>query len=229
MITKRLLILEAVFLLGFSGVFLLPASPKKQPVGVELELPTLVGQWFGKEAEVTKKEQEVLGPDTEFSRKTYTNRAGDQIYVSIVLAGQDMNTSIHRPERCLPAQGWTIADSRVVNIPLAESRKLSATRLHNAHPLHTTDGRAGTLYNLNYYWFVGFSDLTPSHMTRTFYDIRDRLMKGYNQRWAYVTISSNMIPRADGTTRSEAETDTLIQEFIREVAPKIIKPSVKFG
>lgn len=229
MITKRLLILEAILLLGFSAVFLLPSIPKKQPVGVVMDLPVLVGQWFGKDAEVTEKEQQVLGPDTEFARKTYTDREGDQIFVSIVLAGQDMNTSIHRPERCLPAQGWTIADSRVVSIPLGDHETLRATRLHNAHPVRLANGREGTLYNLNYYWFVGYNDLTASHMKRTFYDIRDRLLKGYNQRWAYITIASNLLPRADGTMRTEAETDEMIREFIRQITPKIHKPSVNLG
>ena len=30
--------------------------------------------------------------------------------VSIVLSGKDMSTSIHRPERCLRAQGWTLQE-----------------------------------------------------------------------------------------------------------------------
>lgn len=225
MITKRLVILQATLLLGLSAVFLLPASPKKQPVGVNLALPTLVGEWFGRDAQVTEKERQVLGADTEFSRKTYSNRTGDEIYVSIVLAGQDMNTSIHRPERCLPAQGWTIANSGSVAIPLkreSNGQILKTTRLYNARPV-----QGGNIYSLNYYWFVGFNDLTASHMTRTLYDIRDRLMKGYNQRWAYITVASHLAPRIDGTMLSDADRDLMLQDFISRLAPIIHRDSVE--
>jgi EpsI family protein len=227
--TKRLMILELMLLLGMSSIFLLPASPKQQPIGVEMALPTLIGEWFGKDAAVTEKERTDLGPDTEFSRKTYSNHSGDEIFVSIVLAGQDMNTSIHRPERCLPAQGWTIADSKVVSIPLDDQNHvLKATRLHNVRPVRMQDGRQFNIYNLNYYWFVGHNDMTPSHITRTAYDIRDRLLKGYNQRWAYITVAAVITKGLKDSGRSDEEVDEIIQSFVKELVPKIHKPSVSY-
>src|SRR5690349_12346967 len=133
MTIKRLLVLQGIILFGMGSIFLLPSSPKSQPVGINLQLPEKIGAWNGRDEQVTEKEKGTLGPDTEFSRKRYRNSSGDEVYVSIVLGGQDMNTSIHLPERCLPAQGWTIVDSRIVPIPLAspDSRTLSITRLHN--------------------------------------------------------------------------------------------------
>ncbi len=229
MTTKRLVILQIVLLLGLSCVYVLPARPNSQPSGVELKLPTLVGDWFGKESEITEKEHQVLGPETEFARKLYTNKWGDEIFVSIVLAGQDMNTSIHRPERCLPAQGWIIADSRVVDVPLDDGATLKITRLHDMRPIHTTNGGSVNLYNLNYYWFVGYNDITPSHITRNFYDIRDRLLKGYNQRWAYVTVAATVTKGFKENGKSEEEIDAMIREFVKNLAPKIHKPSVKYG
>lgn len=229
MTTNRLLILIAFLMVGMGMVFVLPASPKSQPSGVDLQLPSLVGGWAGRDAAVTEKEHQVLGPETEFSRKTYTNVAGDQLFVSVVLSGQDMNTSIHRPERCLSAQGWAILDSHVVSIPLADGASLHATRLHDVRPVKMENGATADLYNLNYYWFVGFSDITASHMTRTFYDIRDRLLKGYNQRWAYVTVVANVTKNFKEGGRTERETDELIRDFIKQLAPLILRPSVKLG
>ena len=46
------------------------------------------------------------------------------------------------------------------------------------------DGKTVSIYNLNYYWFVGYHHLTASHLERTVLDIQDRILKGYNQRWA---------------------------------------------
>ena len=43
-------------------------------------------------------ERSTLGYETEFARKLYTNGRGDEIFVSIVLANRDMNTSILKTE-----------------------------------------------------------------------------------------------------------------------------------
>src|SRR5213592_2159864 len=125
----RLLILQLVLLGGLSLAFVLPKDIKLQPVGIELQLPEFVGDWHGVEQEASKGERDILGPDTQFARKVY-KKGTDEIFVSIVVSGPDMNTSIHRPERCLPAQGWTVADSRAVSVVLP-SGTLKATRLQN--------------------------------------------------------------------------------------------------
>src|SRR4051812_1932852 len=187
MTTKRLLFLQVFLALGLGSVFLLPKVANSTPQGIDLTLPSYVGGWFGEDQKITDKELEVLAKDTQFARKLYTNGLGDQIFASIILSGQDLDNSVHRPERCLPAQGWTIADSSVVTIPVPQSslRSVDATRLHNVREVPTTDGRTVRVYQLNYYWFVGANDITASHMRRTYIDIRDRIMYGYNQRWAY--------------------------------------------
>src|SRR3954469_23336206 len=112
----RLFSLQVVLLGGLSSVFLLPKEIKIVPAAISLTLPEFVGSWQGVDQEVSPAEKEILGPDTQFSRKIY-RRGTDEIYVSIVLSGPDMNTSIHRPERCLPAQGWTITSSEKVKVP----------------------------------------------------------------------------------------------------------------
>ena len=110
MTTSRLALLLAVLLGGLSSIFLLPRQLGFQPVGIELELPKMVGGWYGRDVTVSEKERIVLGEGTEFARKSYRNGRGYEIVASIVLSGQDMNTSIHRPERCLPSQGFTVID-----------------------------------------------------------------------------------------------------------------------
>ena len=227
MTTKRLLILFAVFAGGMSLIFLLPKIPNTQPLGIEMNLPPLVGGWYGTDADVTEKERSILGADTEFSRKTYRDDQGNEILVSIVLGGEDMNTSIHRPERCLPAQGWTIVDSRRVAIPLNDAARdvLNVTRLHNMRPVQDKEGRRFNFYNLNYYWFVGCTDTTASHFTRTWFDLRDRLLRGYNQRWAYITVAVML----KNEKTADVDIDQLIKAFIRELVPKVHKSGLKYG
>ena len=227
MTTKHLLVLLSVLAAGMSVIFLLPKTPNTQPIGIELKLPPLIGNWYGTDAEVTDRERGTLGPETEFSRKIYRNDQGDEILVSIVLGGHDMNTSIHRPERCLPSQGWTIVDSSRIAIPLNDPQNdiLKVTRLHNMRMIQDKEGHKFNLYNLNYYWFVGCSDTTASHFTRTYFDLRDRLLRGYNQRWAYVTVAVML----NKNKQSDEDADRQIKTFIQELIPKVHKPSLKYG
>lgn len=215
---KRLLALELTLLMGLGSVFVLPRPTRLEPAGITLQLPDFVQDWYGRDAPVSSLERESLGPDTEFARKSYTNARGDEIFVSIVLSGPDMNTSIHRPERCLPAQGWTIADSRIVTLPTPLG-SLRATRLHDLRRLTGSGGTPPLIYNLNYYWFVGARDTTPSHIERTFLDVRDRLLKGSNQRWAYVTVAAVVTKDLKPFGRSEADTDAMIQQLIAALVP----------
>ena len=223
MTTKRLAIFVLVLAAGLSGIYALPHVSKQQPVGVNLQLPESIGFWEGRDSEVTEREIMTLGRDTEFARKLYTNPFGDAIFVSIVLSGQDMNTSIHRPERCLPAQGWTIVDSRKRAVPMRgiQGNSLTVTQLHNRTMRQTQDGQNVKLYSLNDYWFVGLDTTTANHNERTLFDIRDRLLKGYNQRWAYVTVVSNITKGLRPFGRSEAETDAMLRQFIEELSPLI--------
>jgi EpsI family protein len=218
--SKRLTSLLTVLLAGFGMVFFLPKSRFNEPVGVRLALPQYLGKWYGVDQSISPREKEILAGDTEFARKLYTDGLGDEILASIVLSGHDLDNSIHRPERCLPAQGWTIANSGKVTIPVRNG-SLQVTRLHNVQQFHTSDGKLTPVYNLNYYWFVGYHHMTSSHLERTFLDIQDRLLKGYNQRWAYVTIASNVTEGFVPFGRSESETDAMVQDFIQQLFPHL--------
>ena len=226
MTTSRLAILLALLLGGLSCVMLLPKHLSFQPVGINLRLPEYTGEWYGENVKISDREIEVLGKDTEFSRKVYTNGRGDQIQVSIVLSGQDMNTSIHRPERCLPAQGWTISDKRTVPVAVPGFGVVPATRLHNLRNV-SQDEKSLTIYNLSYYWFAGHTDVTGSHLDRTLIDIRDRVVHGYNQRWAYITVSQDITKNRTKFGRSEEETSRMIEDFIRHLVPVLHKESLK--
>ncbi|MGC3989242.1 MAG: EpsI family protein [Chthoniobacteraceae bacterium] len=238
MITRHLLILQIVLLAGLSSIFLLPHVPDDEPAGIKLSLPDFVGPWYGEDAPVTQAERDALGSTTEFARKNYTDGRGNQLYVSIVLSGADMMTSIHRPERCLPAQGWTLIDSarRSVDVKDSGNHILQVTRLHSfryarnqsGETINDAQGKAIPIYNLNYYWFIGRNTIVPSHYDRLYIDMRDRVLYGYNQRWAYVTVVSNVTDNLQAYGKNEIQTDKMIQDFIQQITPLIIKPGIRF-
>src|SRR3984893_3174181 len=220
---KRLATLQLILLGGLGLVFLIPKDVKLQAAAINPLLPEFVGDWQGADQSVTQVERDSLGPDTRFVKKLYT-KGVDQIYVSIVLSGPDVNTSIHRPERCLPAQGWTVVDSKRVSVPL-RAGTLGATRLENIRNVSPEKGRTVNVRSLDYYWFVGRSDVTPSHYERTWIDIRDRVLKGCNQQWAYVTVASTITKDLRIFGHDEKQTDDLVREFIRDLVPELHKAS----
>ena len=239
MTTRRLVILLAVLLGGLNMIFLLPAQSNfQQPVGIELALPQrLDGNWYGRDEKVSGGERDNLGAETEFARKSYRNARGDTIQASIVLAGSDMNTSIHRPERCLPAQGWTIANSGKVTLQIPGRGQLVTTRLSNMRfvpdaktgkPMLRPDGTPITVRNLDYYWFVGYDVITESHLIRNLIDISDRLRHGYNQRWAFMAVAANITDNLREDGLNEEETDVILRDFIQKLVPVTHKDSVKF-
>ena len=227
MTISRLLLLQAVLACGLSSVFFIPREERIQPSRVNMDLPVTLNDWTSHPAQVTQLERDALASDTQFSRRLYSDTFGNEVYVSIVLSGQDLDNSIHRPERCLPAQGWTVVDSRTVNIPMpgAPGGMLPVTRLHNMRQSKTREGNVFPIYNIDYYWFVGYSDITASHIQREFIDIKDRLLHGYNQHWAYITVSTVVTDGLPGVRdgRTEQQTDAVLQRLIQDMFPVIMK------
>ena len=223
--TKRLFNLQAALLLGFSVVFALPHARISSPAGIAMKLPVWIGSWLGEDAEITAKEVGGLARDTQFARKIYTNPQGDHVYVSIVLSGDDMASSIHRPERCLPAQGWSLQSSSKQAIPLNDGKSLAMTLLKSVRPALDYAGNRRSVTNLNYYWFIGYNHMTPSHLDRTIWDMRERLLHGYDQRWAYVTVTANVTEGWGIPNRSEQETAKIIEEFTKELVHKLETPN----
>jgi EpsI family protein len=226
MTISRLLILQVLLALGMGSVFVIPRQTKIQPCRVRMELPDFLGGWAGKTAGVSDIEHRVLAYDTQFCRKLYNDGFGDQVLVSIVLSGADLDNSIHRPERCLPAQGWNIvnSESRSLPVPAAPGGELPVTLLHATMPVQTKSGQLVTVSNLNYYWFIGYSDITASHFEREYLDLKDRLLHGYNQRWAYVTVAATVTQGLPGVTggKDEAQTEEMLEHLITQVYPLIV-------
>jgi EpsI family protein len=228
MTTNRLIILLAVLLGGLSSVYLLPKVSGFMPIGVEMKLPDGVGEWWGQDGVITQKERDVLGKGTDFARKQYTNGRGDVIQVSIVLSSEDMMTSIHRPERCLAAQDWICqpTGNRFVEVP--KHGVMPVARLKNHQTKELPDGRPFQFENLAYYWFAGNTELTASHEKRVLSDTVDRITGGYVQRWAMMLVSANVTKNMSKFGRDEKDVDEMLTQFIKELAPRIHKDTVKY-
>lgn len=223
---KKLLIVQIILAAGLATMYALPRSYSIRESAIIMSLPTFVGDWYGKPIEVSKLEEDSLADDTRHEKKWYRRFAPDQIgesdivHAFIVLSGDDMNNSIHRPERCHTAQGYLVASHREVEIDLGEGRTLKVMRLLSTRGQPDSSER---ISNITYYWFTGAETVTDGHYERTWIDMRDRLLTGTNQRWAYVTVASEFGQgRGEGiAVRDEAETDAILQDFTRQVFDRI--------
>lgn len=230
MTISRLTVLLAFVTLGFATVFLLPHS-SAMPTGVRQELPDFVGNWKGTDMEISEKERTGLGEKTgtRIIRKNYRNLDGYEIIVSIVISGRDMSTSIHRPERCLQAQGWVLQDSDQFAMTLPQRGtfpvvQLRATRLaQNGDSVMTHELQ--TLY-----WFVGENEICAGHWSRWAIDNRDRLFRGLSQRWAFILVSGGVPVPKDPKDNDAARkwSQTVMRDFIKTLAPKIHLDSVQY-
>ena len=135
--TKWLLPLWLACTLGL--VYLLPQAGETAQSAAKMDLPGNQGGWWLKPIGPTEAEVGTLGQETEFRKAVCLkprkgeydldgNIIPDRIDLSIVLSGSDLNSSIHRPERCMPAQGHLITDSSNLNIRLHNGRAVDVKR-----------------------------------------------------------------------------------------------------
>ncbi|MCW1923557.1 EpsI family protein [Luteolibacter arcticus] len=198
---KRGLILLGVLVTGLSAVFLLPDF-KTTNSALSLTIPKQMAAWTFTEGEPTKEERDTLAKDTTFAKaRCERSRSGSTSYfdtgpkdhaqLSIVMSGIDLANSIHRPERCMPAQGHEIYGSATTLVDVRGSKQLPARRLLSVQEIPIDELGKNVIHReaVTYYFFVGSEQITENHTRRTLIDIKDRLMKGEAQRWAYISVT----------------------------------------
>jgi hypothetical protein len=123
-------------------------------------------------------ELQTLPADTRFVKRLYTAPGGAWFQVTVVIGGTN-KSSIHRPELCLPSQGFQMTAPRDAAAAGADWRFISLLR-RDAPPL----GFAYTFFNQ-----AGFR--TASHMKRIFRDVWDRSVHNRIDRWVMVTVNAS--------------------------------------
>ncbi len=186
--------------------------------GVRMQLPDSYNGMMATDLGMSAAEQKILPTDTGFARKLYRDPAGDQIACTLVLAGGEKR-SIHRPEVCLPGQGWNIRSGEVVPVTLSNGRRLEVMKLTLEQDVQTGPGHYIKRKCLFLYWFVGKGVTTPSHTWRVFLTSWDRVMRNLNHRWAYVIASSLVMDNLMPNGKNEEQTLQMLEKFISDTAP----------
>ncbi|MFQ3670623.1 MAG: exosortase C-terminal domain/associated protein EpsI [Verrucomicrobiia bacterium] len=199
-----------------------PEVNSSPEAGVRMELPVGLGRFVSVEGEVSRAERMLLPDDTEFARRIYISPTGDEILCSIVLSGGERR-SIHRPEVCLPGQGWTIKTQETVPVPLHNGQTLRVTNLVLEREVQVGPNDRRKIESFYMYWFVGRDVVTHSHWERVLMSSWDRLTRNLNHRWAYVIVSSNIGSTIRPGGRSPEETREMMKQFIADIVPTFQK------
>lgn len=127
---------------------------------------------------VSEAELSTLPGDTGFVKRRYVADDGTWFQVSVVIGGRS-KSSVHRPELCLPSQGFRMTEPRDARVGGTDWRLVTL-----AHRFESEMRFGYTFFNQ-----AGFR--TASHLRRIFRDVWDRSILGRIDRWVMVTVYSS--------------------------------------
>jgi len=122
-------------------------------------------------------ELHTLPSDTIIDKRVYRAKDGAWYMATLVIGGR-FKSSIHRPELCLPSQGFQMADPRTKEIQGVDWRLLTLLR----------GDAPSMLFSYTFFNQDGFR--TDSHVARIFRDVWDRSVNCRIDRWAMVTVNA---------------------------------------
>ncbi len=185
----------------------------------ELELPNVCPGCSERLFNCSRAEKEQLPKDTGFVKSAYTNSTGALFHTSIVLSGAARD-SIHRPQRCLRGQGYTLDDEYTIKVPLPGRDLLKVRVLKTSRTFQSANGPV-PYYGFYAYWFVGQDRETPYHLERMFWLAWDRVVRSVANRWAYIAVSGTR------TTEEDEIFEKNIISFVKQVYPEILTDTLR--
>ena len=203
--------------LGVPGI---KATPIPGSTVMDIELPEKVLDFTSQKIEQGAVVTNMLPKDTSFAARHYrttTNEYG--VVVNIVMMGKD-RTSIHKPEYCLPGQGWQL-DARtndVITIAGPHPYPLPVSKWIISNSFKNESGQTEQVRGIYVFWFVADQEQTPDHWTRILWLARDLLRHGVLQRWAYVSYFTLCYPGQEDATYAR------VQKLIAASVPEFQLP-----
>jgi len=220
----------AVFMLVVTRIS--SSAPTLPQSGVVMSLPNVIDAalpdranvpFYGTKQPISEGELGILPADTEFVRKQYDDiRDHESVLCTLLLSGAEQR-SIHRPEVCLPGQGWTIVGQDNVPIPLASGHNLVVRNLTIQRDVVSQNGQHHTIRAFYMYWFVGQNLTTPSQYMRVLLNSWDRVLYNHAHRWAYIMVMSPVSGSFRSTGLNDEQTKTMMTDFIRQAVPSFQK------
>lgn len=192
--------------------------------GVRLELPLTMGDYQGREFDMTAKEKNLLDEGVKLVRNVYASATGRQFMATVILSGFEKR-SLHRPEVCLPNQGWTVTDRTQMPIHLADDREITVMMMRIFRDSEPQPGVRLRTRAVNFYWYIGSDGTTcPEHYEHVLLSYVDSIFRNIQHRWAmasiYVPLPEQLVGKEDPFVELSAVEDT--REFIAQLAPRFM-------
>lgn len=189
--------------LGTPGIM---ATPIPGTIKMAFDLPAQVLDFTSTNVPQADIVVETLPKDTSFAQRRYTAPDGFWVNANVILMGTD-RTSIHKPEYCLPGQGWQLGEKTVVNLPIegAQKYQLPVARWFIQNSFQDQDGKKTEVSGIYVFWFVADREETPDYRTRIWWLTRDLMTTGVLQRWAYVSYFAICSPGQEEATFQRME------------------------
>ena len=168
---------------------------------MKLELPARVLDFDSTNIPTAATVLSYLPKDTSFAQRHYSAPDGAWALANVILMGTD-RTSIHRPDYCLPGQGWQIRDNADVKIAIggAQPYALPVKKWTIANTLTNPDGSPQPVAGVYVFWFVTENHVTADFPAMLKSMLLSQLCRGVLERWAYVSYFSVCLPGQEDAT-----------------------------
>jgi hypothetical protein len=198
--------------LGRPGI---KAVPIPGSVMMNIQLPENVLDFTSTNMPEPQSVIDYLPKDTSYAGRLYTATNGLQINSTVILMGAD-RTSIHKPDYCLPGQGWTINAKAMTNITVAGAKpyQLPVAKWTVSNIYQMPDGTQQRVSGLYVFWFVADGQQTMDNYQRMWWLGRDLLRSGVLQRWAYISYFAACAPGQEEAAFAQ------MQELIAHSVPE---------
>ena len=184
--------------LGAPGLKTVPLPGRVQ---VQLALPETVLDFTSTNMPEPETVLNYLPKDTSYIGRRYFGPNGFWADGTVILMGAD-RTSIHRPDYCLPGQGWQIRDKAEVKltIPGKPAYELPVKKWIIRNTVTGADGQKQAVSGIYVFWFVTEGRTTGEFPAMLRSMLFNQLRHGVLQRWAYVSYFTACAPGQEDAT-----------------------------
>jgi len=201
---KRRVLPHLAVIIGLLGLTLIGAKTIEQiryfSKGLNFDsIPLEIGEWNGEDILANEKEITHLPKDTEHFKRTYT-KGETKIFVAIVQSKSDRH-SIHPPEACFPAQGWSIGTPTPFKVDVGGGKVITASKFQTSF---------GEYKEIIVYWYQTEKLMTTKFPVIPLVTAKDLILYGRNDRWALIRLSSPV-------GESVEEIEERMKDFIRDL------------
>jgi len=169
-------------------------------------IPSLLGQWEGRDIPIDVQVRKALNADVVLSRTYVSSNFGSQAGLLVVYRKYGRRDFIHRPEECYPSSGWTIVGTGAATVPYG-GKEVPVTTI-------IAEDKNGAR-DMVVYWFASGTRTESNYMKQQLWMAIDRFQtRKYG--WAFIRINSPV-------TGSPEEAMETIRTFARLASDPLVK------